>query len=98
MKTKPYSFKTKYGEKNVNAATMMDINKTIQRATVKALGLHGLGLYIYAGEDLPESSKDEAPKVTIEKAAKKEEPASSPAKGNFRRKAKQAVVEADDGL
>tara|TARA_R110000851_G_scaffold155769_1_gene298303 strand:+ start:42 stop:623 length:582 start_codon:yes stop_codon:yes gene_type:complete len=34
--------------------TMMDINKTIQRSTVKAIALHGLGLYIYAGEDLPE--------------------------------------------
>lgn len=33
---------------------MMDVNKAIQRATVKAIGLHGLGLYIYAGEDLPE--------------------------------------------
>ena len=32
---------------------MMAINKAIQRATVKAIGLHGLGLYIYAGEDLP---------------------------------------------
>ena len=34
--------------------TMMDVNKTIQRCTVKAIALHGLGLYIYAGEDLPE--------------------------------------------
>ena len=34
--------------------TMFDINKTIQRCTVKAIALHGLGLYIYAGEDLPE--------------------------------------------
>ena len=34
--------------------TMFDVNKTIQRCTVKAIALHGLGLYIYAGEDLPE--------------------------------------------
>ena len=34
--------------------TMMDVNKAIQRSTVKAIALHGLGLYIYAGEDLPE--------------------------------------------
>ena len=33
--------------------TSMDINKAIQRCTVKALALHGLGLNIYAGEDLP---------------------------------------------
>lgn len=30
------------------------INTSIQRALVKAIALHGLGLYIYAGEDLPE--------------------------------------------
>lgn len=34
--------------------TMMDINKAIQRALTKAVARHGLGLYIYAGEDLPE--------------------------------------------
>ena len=37
---------------------MMDVNKTIQRCTVKAIALHGLGLYIYAGEDLPEENED----------------------------------------
>jgi len=36
---------------------MMDVNKAIQRCTVKAIALHGLGLYIYAGEDLPEEPK-----------------------------------------
>jgi hypothetical protein len=30
------------------------INTSLQRALVKAIALHGLGLYIYAGEDLPE--------------------------------------------
>ena len=39
-----------------DAITMMDINKAIQRCTVKAIALHGLGLYIYAGEDLPETN------------------------------------------
>lgn len=34
--------------------TSFDVNKTIQRSTTKALALHGLGLYIYAGEDLPD--------------------------------------------
>lgn len=33
---------------------MMDVNKAIQRALTKAIARHGLGLYIYAGEDLPE--------------------------------------------
>lgn len=34
------------------------INTSIQRATVKAIALHGLGLYIYAGEDLPVGAED----------------------------------------
>ena len=32
----------------------MAINKALKRCFVKALALHGLGLYIYAGEDIPE--------------------------------------------
>ena len=46
---------------SVDAVTSMDVNKAIQRSTVKAIALHGLGLYIYAGEDMPES-----PTLTIE--------------------------------
>lgn len=34
--------------------TSMNVNKSIQRALTKAIARHGLGLYIYAGEDLPE--------------------------------------------
>lgn len=34
--------------------TSYDVNKAIQRALTKAIARHGLGLYIYAGEDLPE--------------------------------------------
>ena len=44
-------------EKTVEAATMTDINKTIMRCLVKNLAMFGLGLYIYAGEDLPEGEK-----------------------------------------
>lgn len=39
--------------------TSFDVNKAIQRSLTKACARHGLGLYIYAGEDLPES-EDEA--------------------------------------
>ena len=35
------------------APNAFDINSSVQRALVKAIALHGLGLYIYAGEDLP---------------------------------------------
>lgn len=41
----------------LNAVTSFDVNKTIQRSLTKALARHGLGLYIYAGEDLPEDAE-----------------------------------------
>lgn len=44
-----------------DAVTSFDVNKAIQRSLTKAIARHGLGLYIYAGEDLPES---EAPSQT----------------------------------
>lgn len=37
--------------------TMTDVNKSIQRAFVKACARHGLGLYVYSGEDLPDADK-----------------------------------------
>lgn len=59
MKSEPYTYKTKFnGEKTVEAATMFDINKTIMRCLVKNMAMFGLGLYIYAGEDLPEQEED----------------------------------------
>lgn len=45
--------------------TSFDVNKTIQRSLTKAVARHGLGLYVYAGEDLPESEKN-ACVITIE--------------------------------
>lgn len=39
-----------------------DINTSIQRCLVKAIALHGLGLYIYAGEDLPDTGEPEPQK------------------------------------
>lgn len=69
MKDKPYNYKVKkwnyskkayeYGEKTVAPATMFDINKTIMRCLVKNIGMFGLGIYIYAGEDLPEEEKQQ---------------------------------------
>lgn len=58
MKCIPYEYETKYGKKSVEQATMFDINKTIMRCLVKNLAMFGLGLYIYAGEDLPEGSEE----------------------------------------
>lgn len=49
--------------------TSTDMNKTIQRSLTKAVARHGLGLYIYAGEDLPEAEKEEKTKPITEKEA-----------------------------
>jgi hypothetical protein len=54
MKKASYQYSTKYGDKQVDAATTFDINKTLMRCLVKNLAMFGLGIYIYAGEDLPE--------------------------------------------
>ena len=43
--------------------TSFDVNKAIQRSLTKAVARHGLGLYIYAGEDLPEDERTAAPKA-----------------------------------
>ena len=75
MKNKSYKYQAKeykYGkftgnivEKTVEAATMFDINKTIMRCLTKNLAMFGLGLYIYAGEDLPEDlSQDDEKKIS----------------------------------
>ena len=45
----------------VASITSFDVNKAIQRSLTKAVARHGLGLYIYAGEDLPEEEKAKEP-------------------------------------
>ena len=66
----------------LGSVTSFDVNKTIQRSLTKAVARHGLGLYIYAGEDLPDESdgqngvKKTAPKKTEPvKAAEPDVPA-----------------------
>ena len=61
MKTEPYTYQVwnktmrQYENRKVEAATMFDVNRSILRALVKNLAMFGLALYIYAGEDMPES-------------------------------------------
>lgn len=69
MKKKPYSYTTKYGDKQVDAATTFDINKTLMRCLVKNLAMFGLGIYIYAGEDLPDGETAAAPTKAVAPAA-----------------------------
>lgn len=49
-----------YRNKPIANPGAFDVNTAMQRALVKAIALHGLGLYIYAGEDLP-SKEGETP-------------------------------------
>lgn len=42
----------------VGNVTSFDVNKAVQRSLTKAVARHGLGLYIYAGEDLPEEEAE----------------------------------------
>ena len=69
MKSEPYTITTKYGKEiRVEAATMFDINKTIMRCLVKNLAVFGLGLYIYAGQDLPDvDMSDDEKKAEIKR-------------------------------
>ena len=53
----------------IDKITSTDVNKAIQRSLTKAVARHGLGLYIYAGEDLPEDVAEEA-KSNIEQQVK----------------------------
>lgn len=56
-----------YKNKSIPAQgiTSFDVNKAIQRSLTKAVARHGLGLYIYAGEDLPETPIPDDLKVRV---------------------------------
>lgn len=61
--------------------TSMDMNKAIQRSLTKAAARHGLGLYIYAGEDIP-LSEAEAKELEKEQAAQGTQPAGTQRRNN----------------
>ena len=58
MKLNAYTYTVRGTEKTVEAVSSFDINKAVMRCLVKNLAMFGLGLYIYAGEDLPEDIKE----------------------------------------
>lgn len=60
MKFEAYEIQGKFKTVQVKPATMFDVNKTVMRCLVKNLAMFGLGLYIYAGEDLPEGEAEKA--------------------------------------
>ena len=82
----PYNYTTRYGEKTVEAATMFDINTALMRCLVKNLAMFGLGLYIYAGEDIPQEAMEER------KAAQKE------AQEERKKRLMEAIKEVNDCL
>lgn len=54
----------------LDKVTSFDVNKAIQRSLTKACARHGLGLYIYAGEDLPEEEVREQVQATADAKTK----------------------------
>src|SRR6187431_1992624 len=52
--------------KPIEMPSAFDINTSIQRCLVKAIALHGLGLYVYAGEDLPQPQATDTPAANDE--------------------------------
>ena len=81
MKSQPYQYQVwnkqtrQYETRTVEAATMFDVNKSLMRCLTKCMAMFGLGLYIYAGEDLPEAesngSSEESATTTVKMAEPK---------------------------
>lgn len=71
--------------------TAFDVNTSIQRCLVKAIALHGLGLYIYAGEDVPQGEQDSAaaPPPALSRST-----STTATSGNVARMSKNAVTPA----
>ena len=72
MKNHVWKYDTKFKKDNeVEPATMFDINTSLMRCLVKNIGMHGLGLYIYAGEDIPTNFDEEETKKQKQEDNKK---------------------------
>jgi hypothetical protein len=54
-----------YRNKAIPNPDAMSVNTAMQRCLAKAIALHGLGLYIYAGEDLPEEDVAKKPELEL---------------------------------
>jgi hypothetical protein len=50
-----------YKNKAIVTPDAMEVNTAMQRCLAKAIALHGIGLYIYAGEDLPDGNTAATP-------------------------------------
>lgn len=56
----------------LDKVTSCDVNKTIQRAITKAIARHGLGLYVYAGEDYPDTAPTQSVQTLVKAAQAKD--------------------------
>ena len=54
-----------FRSKAISNPDAFSVNTAMQRCLAKAIALHGLGLYIYAGEDLPEGEGERKPNGAI---------------------------------
>ena len=87
-----------FKNKSIEASkiTSADANKSIQRSLTKACARHGLGLYIYEGEDLPEESKEQSKLQTeIMELIKKKSALSDDAKAKVATVCKEADTNAN---
>lgn len=93
MKTEAYTYQVwnkttkQYENRKVEAATMFDINKTIMRCLTKTLAMFGLGIYLYNGEDMPE---------TVESSSEEPQQNATPTKA--RKQRKQQSADRYDGI
>ena len=60
-----------YRNKAVKNPDAFSVNSSLQRCLTKAISYHGLGHYIYAGEDLPPNDGEEAPEEAPKEPVKK---------------------------
>ena len=74
--------------------TSFDVNKAIQRSLTKAVARHGLGLYIYAGEDLPEGETQDKTK----QESAEDKTADIPKKNAFNARVSISLWSANNGL
>lgn len=64
MKLEPYEYSTKAGVKQVAGANADDINDALMRCFVKAIAMHGLGLYIYQDNPYAEAELIDSSQIT----------------------------------
>lgn len=78
--------------------TSTDMNKAIQRSLTKACARHGLGLYIYAGEDIPEDGEQQTQQPPQEQPSQAVQARRKAANRTAKPAAKSAYTPVEQGL